>query len=108
MEGLKGNSQRNYQEYCGHIAPPPEMGETHFCFVYGSEVVTPIEIGIEPARVQMYDQAKNIKQRETDLMFLPERRELSYVKILKYKKQTGKIYNEEVKSRVFQFGDLVL
>ncbi|KAL0411780.1 UNVERIFIED_CONTAM: hypothetical protein Slati_3767700 [Sesamum latifolium] len=62
----------------------------------------------ESARVKLYDQVKNAEQREADLIFLPEKRELAYAKILRYKKQAEKMYNKKVKPRTFHVGDLVL
>ncbi|KAL0412032.1 UNVERIFIED_CONTAM: hypothetical protein Slati_3792900 [Sesamum latifolium] len=80
--------------------------ETPFCLVYGLEVIIPMKIRAKSARVKVYDQAKNAEQK-VDLMFLPEKRELSYAKILRYKKQVEKMYNKKVKPRTFQVGDLV-
>ncbi|KAL0373673.1 UNVERIFIED_CONTAM: hypothetical protein Sradi_3283000 [Sesamum radiatum] len=96
LEGLKGNW---VEELLGvlwayHTTARNAMGETPFCLVYGSAAIIPMEIGEESARAKLYDQAKNAEQHEADLMFLSEKRELAYVKILRYKKQTEKMYNK--------------
>ncbi|KAL0359758.1 UNVERIFIED_CONTAM: hypothetical protein Sangu_0825200 [Sesamum angustifolium] len=51
---------------------------------------------------------RRIEQREMDMILLPEKRELAYAKIQKYKRQAEKMYNKIVKPRTFQVEDLVL
>ncbi|KAL0320077.1 UNVERIFIED_CONTAM: hypothetical protein Sradi_5269200 [Sesamum radiatum] len=108
---LVSNPQANRQveAYCEHTAQSTRIatGETPFYLVYGSEAIIPVEIGAESAKVKLYDQAKNAEQREADMIFLQEKRELAYAKLLRYKKQAEKRYNKKVKPITFQVGDLV-
>ncbi|KAL0313115.1 UNVERIFIED_CONTAM: hypothetical protein Sradi_5710800 [Sesamum radiatum] len=55
----------------------------------------------------MYDQMKNVEQRELDLILLPQERDMAYAKIQKYKRQAEKLYNKKVKTITFQVRDLV-
>ncbi|KAL0434348.1 UNVERIFIED_CONTAM: hypothetical protein Slati_2769100 [Sesamum latifolium] len=83
-------------------------GETLFCLVYGSEAVIPAAMAEETARIAQYDPEENRQARSFDLATIEETRDKAFAKILHYKSSMIKSYNNKVKSRNFQVGDLVL
>ncbi|KAL0433557.1 UNVERIFIED_CONTAM: hypothetical protein Slati_2690000 [Sesamum latifolium] len=88
--------------------PRNATGETPFCLVYGSEAIIPVEIGEETAKVSQYESEHNAEERSLDLSTIEEKRDRPYARILRYKKLMMRGYNQKVKPRSFQVGDLVL
>ncbi|KAK4389700.1 hypothetical protein Sango_2307000, partial [Sesamum angolense] len=88
--------------------PRTTTGDTPFCLVYGLEAVIPAEIGEEKTRVAQCNPVENEKARNFDLVTIEQIRDIAYVKILHYKGLMMKSYNNRVKLRNFQVGDLVL
>ncbi|KAL0448332.1 UNVERIFIED_CONTAM: hypothetical protein Slati_1389600 [Sesamum latifolium] len=88
--------------------PRSATGETPFCLVYGSQAIIPTEIGEETARVRQYEQKRNAEERSFDLSTIEEKRDWAFARILHYKNLMTRGYNQKVKPRSFQVGDLVL
>ncbi|KAL0406621.1 UNVERIFIED_CONTAM: hypothetical protein Slati_3976000 [Sesamum latifolium] len=76
--------------------------------VYGTEAIIPTEICEETQRISQYDAAKNKSDRAFDLTVIEEKRDSAYAKIFHHKGLMMRSYNQKVKSRCFQVGDLVL
>ncbi|XP_075474725.1 uncharacterized protein LOC142505570 [Primulina tabacum] len=74
--------------------------------VAGSEVL-PAEIGLESARVVLYDE-DNDARRAIDLALLEEKRDSASIHMEAYKNRIAQSYNRRVIQRSFQVGDLVL
>ncbi|KAL0331627.1 UNVERIFIED_CONTAM: hypothetical protein Sangu_1708200 [Sesamum angustifolium] len=112
-EVLKGENTRadalsKFGAMAYRTTPRTTTGETPFCLVYGSEAVIPTEIGEEKTRVAQCNPVENEQARNYDLVTIEDIRDKAYVKILHYKGLMMKSYNNRVKLRNFQVGDLVL
>ncbi|XP_073153065.1 uncharacterized protein [Henckelia pumila] len=81
--------------------------ETQFSLVYGNEVVLPVEIGMESARVMFYDE-NNGERRFTDLDLLEEKREAATIRLEAYKIHMTQAYNHRVVQIIFKVGDFFL
>ncbi|KAL0408328.1 UNVERIFIED_CONTAM: hypothetical protein Sradi_1767200 [Sesamum radiatum] len=88
--------------------PRSSTGETPFCLVYGTEAIIPAEIGEETQRVSQYEATNNQTERAFDLTTIEEKRDATYARILHHKGLMMRSYNQKVKPRHFQVGDLVL
>jgi len=75
--------------------------ETPFRLTFGTEAVTPVEVGLMIYRVKTYEDQKNL-----DL--IDEVREEVMKRMAKHKEAMAKYYNRKVKVRRFNTGDLVL
>ncbi|GAA0174509.1 hypothetical protein LIER_27888 [Lithospermum erythrorhizon] len=88
--------------------PSPIRGETPFSLVYGSEVLLPVEIHLETARVSYYDELANEQGLGLDLDLLEEKRVAVVGKMAGYKDKVAAHYNKKVWGWQFLVGDLVL
>ncbi|GJV22633.1 reverse transcriptase domain-containing protein [Tanacetum coccineum] len=88
--------------------PKSSNRETPFSLVYGSEVVIPIELGMETRKIQDFDPKKNKKRHREDLDILKERREIASIKESYYKQKLEKYYNKRVRPSTFKPGTYVL
>ncbi|XP_076941665.1 uncharacterized protein LOC143611332 [Bidens hawaiensis] len=79
--------------------------ETPFSLTYGSEAMTPAEIGIPYASVLLT--TDNDTELHLNLDLLEERRELALIRESDYKRQLHKYYDSRVKVCQFQVGDYV-
>ncbi|KAL0408327.1 UNVERIFIED_CONTAM: Gag-Pol polyprotein [Sesamum radiatum] len=68
---------------------------------------TAVEIGEETQRVSQYE-TNNQTERAFDLTTIEEKRDATYARILHHKGLMMRSYNQKVKPRHFQVGDLVL
>ncbi|XP_073131626.1 uncharacterized protein [Henckelia pumila] len=82
-------------------------GETPFSMVYGSEAVLPVEIGQISSRVQYYQEGETMA-RAQELDLIEEKREQADVRMKAYRSRIMRAFNQKVKPRDFQIGDLVL
>ncbi|XP_073049605.1 uncharacterized protein [Primulina eburnea] len=87
--------------------PRTATGETPFSLVYGSEAVLPAEIGQTSTRVHTYPE-DNDNARASELDLIEERRERAAIKMEAYRRRVMKAYNQRVRHREFQIGDMVL
>ncbi|XP_021721954.1 uncharacterized protein LOC110689472 [Chenopodium quinoa] len=83
-------------------------GETLFFFVYGVEVVLPIEMYEPTLRVMLYDEGANWEAMKTFLDFLPEARGNAALRNEIYRLRMTRAYNRQVSKRPLKMGDLVL
>ena len=82
-------------------------GVSPFALTYGMEVVIPTEIGLPTGRTAMPDPANEesmIKELDTS----DELREAVAIRMASYQRRLANSYNQRVKPRMFQPGDLVL
>ncbi|KAL2246278.1 UNVERIFIED_CONTAM: Retrovirus-related Pol polyprotein from transposon opus [Sesamum indicum] len=110
LEGAKGAWVEELPGVLWAYRTTPRIAtsETPFCLVYGSEAIIPAEIGKKTARVTQYEAEGNAQERSFDLTVIEEGRDRAYAKILRYKSMTTRNYNQRVRPRSFQVGDLVL
>ena len=88
--------------------PQRSTGETPYLLAYGSEVVIPLEIGLPTLRTSEWEPTRNDMAQSQALDLLEERREQVMIRLASYQQQLKKGYNENVRPRSFQQGDLVL
>ena len=82
-------------------------GESPFRLTFGTEALTPVEVGEPSQRVLSYDQSLNIQGIQTHKDLLPELRDKATIRMANYKNQTAQ-YFRKVKPRSLQPGDEVL
>ena len=82
-------------------------GISSFTITYGMEAIIPTEIGMPTIRSDMPEQ-ENAELVLKDLDMVDELRESAAVRIASYQRRLENSYNEQVKPRMFQPGDLVL
>ena len=78
-----------------------------FALTYGMEAVIPIEIGLPTIRTAT-PESENAKLVVRELDASDGLRETATIRIASYQRSLANSYNERVKPRVFQPGDLVL
>ncbi|KAG6472849.1 hypothetical protein ZIOFF_070327 [Zingiber officinale] len=86
--------------------PKEGTGVTPFHLVYGDEAVVPVEVGVESARIQNYDE-DNAERRNMELDLVEEERAKASVRLMAYRQRMKQNYNRRVIPRPFQVGDLV-
>ena len=82
-------------------------GVSPFALTYGMEAVIPTQIGQPTGRTAMPDPANEesmIKELDTS----DELREAAAIRMASYQRRLANSYNQRVKPRMFQPGDLVL
>ncbi|XP_012834007.1 PREDICTED: uncharacterized protein LOC105954870 [Erythranthe guttata] len=88
--------------------PRAATGESPFNLAFGTEAITPVEIGEPSWRITNYDPAANEEAMRGSLDLVDELREIAYIRQQMYKSRMAKAYNSKVRPRSFQVGDLVL
>lgn len=83
-------------------------GETLFLLVFGTEAVTPVEIGMATHRTTNFDSWKNEEGLKDNLDLMEERQDEATLRTIAYKQRMTKYYNSRVKARRFIIKDLVL
>ena len=79
------------------------IGETPFKMAFGTEVVVPVEIGVSSIRRAWYDEGLKLA-----LNCLPEVRDDAAQRMALYQERITRYYNQRVKLKHFNPGDLVL
>ncbi|XP_073119830.1 uncharacterized protein [Henckelia pumila] len=87
--------------------PRTATGETPFSLVYGSEAVIPVEIGQTSPRVRAHQEGETM-DRTQELDLIEEKKERAAIQMEAYRSRIVKAFNQKVKTREFQIGDLVL
>jgi maltoporin len=82
------------------------IGETPFALAYGVEVVIPLEIELPTIRTTEFDSKTNEANLMKDLHLLEERHDMALIRLAPYQQQLKKGYDNNVKPRSFQFGNL--
>ena len=86
--------------------PKEGTGVTPFHLVDGGEAVIPVEVGVEFAQIQNYED-DNAERRNMELDLVKEERAKASVRLMAYRQQMKQNYNRRVIPRSFQVGDLV-
>ncbi|XP_050374602.1 uncharacterized protein LOC126792164 [Argentina anserina] len=83
-------------------------GKTHFCLIYGTEAVLPIEVIQPTQRVSLFDHDTNSDNMQLDKDLLEEKRITAHRHDVQNKQRVARFYNSRVKSKTLQLGDWVL
>ena len=83
-------------------------GETPFNLTYGTEAVIPVEIGLTSLRKEFFDEQSNDDQLKLNLDCLDEVRDQASQRMARYQQKMVECYNQKVKLKRFNIGDLVL
>ncbi|XP_073129348.1 uncharacterized protein [Henckelia pumila] len=88
--------------------PCSSTGESLFNLAYGAEAMAPAEIGEQSWRVKQYTSSGNNQALRISLGLVDELRDEASTRAERYRACMTKAYNDRVKTRSFQVGDLVL
>ncbi|KAK3009095.1 hypothetical protein RJ639_015070 [Escallonia herrerae] len=88
--------------------PHSVTGETPFLLCYGTEAMLPVEIGVPTIRVLHFHEVNNEAGLRANLDLLDETRTQAYERSVVIKQRVARYYNQRVRSKQFQKGDLVL
>ncbi|XP_057976091.1 uncharacterized protein LOC131163516 [Malania oleifera] len=91
-----------------HTTKRAATGETPFMLVFGAEAIILAEVGIPSWRRQYFNEQTNNKELRSEIDLLEERQDQASLKVAAYQQRVAKFYNNRVKVRNFQAGDLVL
>ena len=83
-------------------------GETPFSLTYGAEAVIPVEVNLCSARVSEFNTSQNDGQLMERLDLLEENRDITTIRLAEYQQKLARCYNQDVRVREFNAGDLVL
>ena len=83
-------------------------GETPFKLAFGTEAVIPVEVGMSSLRRTCYDKRSNDEGLKLALDCLPEVRDDAAQRMTLYQKRMTRYYNQKVKLKRFNPGDMVL
>ena len=83
-------------------------GETPSNLTYGTETVIPVEIGLTSLRKEFFNEHNNDDQLKLNLDCLDKVRDQASQRMAKYQQKMAKYYNQRVKLKRFNIGDLVL
>ena len=86
------------------------MGFSPFSLVYGTEVISPVELVVPTPRVILEESQEdtNDERRLTDLERVEEERELAKRRSQRYQQRMTRAYAQAVRPRAFTKGQLVL
>ena len=84
------------------------MGETPFALAYGVEAVILLEIGLPMIQTTKFDAEENEDNLHKDLNLLEEIRNMATIRLASYHQQMKRRYDQSIRPRSFQVGDLVL
>ncbi|KAK3007892.1 hypothetical protein RJ639_015233 [Escallonia herrerae] len=88
--------------------PHSVTGETPFLLCYGTEAMLPVEIGVLTIRALHFHEVKNGVGLRANLDLLDETRTQAHERSVVIKQRVTSYYNQRVRSKQFQEGDLVL
>ena len=88
--------------------PRRPTGETPFSLMYGVEAMIPVEVNLCSAWVEGFNPVRNERMMVERLDLLVEYREATTIKLSEYQQDLARHYNQDVKTREFGVGDLVL
>nr|XP_009794728.1 PREDICTED: uncharacterized protein LOC104241488 [Nicotiana sylvestris] len=88
--------------------PKSSTGETPYSLVYGTDAVTPIEIGEPSLRYSHTSGAENDESRLQDLDEAEERRDMAHIRMTAQIQHAERYYNKKAKIRSVKVGDYVL
>ena len=82
--------------------------ETPFALTFGTKAVVPVEIGLKSPRIELASVDQNEEALRLNLDLLNEKHEQVLQRTEDYQRKTAKYYNQKVKHKSYQPGDLVL
>ena len=82
--------------------------ETLFALEFGTEAVTPVEVGLESPRVKFANAEHNEETLCLNLNLLEKKREKALKRVVDYQQKTARYYDRKVRPNSFKPGDLVL
>ena len=88
--------------------PQRSKGETPFSLTYEAEAVIPAEVNMCSARIDRFNLVRNELMMVECMDFLEEYREAAVIRLAEYQQKLARCYNQDVKTREFDAGDLVL
>ena len=83
-------------------------GETPFKLTYSIEAIISVEVGITSVRREMFHEESNDDKLKVNLDCLDEIRDEALSRMTKYQQKMTEYYNNRVKLRRLDIGDLVL
>ena len=83
-------------------------GEMPFNLTYGTVVVISVEVGLTSLKTEFFDKQSNDDQLKLNLDCLDELRDRASQRMTKYQQKMAEYYNQRVKLKRFNIGDLVL
>ena len=110
LDGAKGKWAKELPKvlWVYWTTPRRSTGETPFSLTYKAEVVIPTEINLCSAWVVEFAPTKNDGLMVECLDLLEEYREAAIIRLAEYQQKLARRYNQDVKTRDFSAGDLVL
>ena len=107
---LKGPGMKNCPMPCGPIELQVRTltGENLFKLTYSIEAVISVEVGITSVRREMFHEESNDDKLKVNLDCLDEIRDEALSRMTKYQQKMAEYYNNRVKLRRLDIGDLVL
>ncbi|KAK2996907.1 hypothetical protein RJ639_025764 [Escallonia herrerae] len=88
--------------------PHSVTGETPFSLCYGTEVMLPVEIGVPTIRALHFSELNNDVGLRANLDLVEEARTQAHIRSVIVKQRVARYYNQKVRSKQFNEGDLVL
>ena len=82
--------------------------ETPFSLTYGFEAVVLTELELPTYWVKNYNERGNREALREELDLIEEKRDQAYLWMAVYKQRASQYFNQRVKHRYFEVGDLVL
>ena len=82
--------------------------ETPFTLTFGTEAVSPVEIGLKSPRVELASVEHNEEALRLNMDLLDEKREQVLKRTEDYQRKTVRYYDQKIKPRSYNPGDLVL
>ncbi|XP_074336508.1 uncharacterized protein LOC141673663 [Apium graveolens] len=88
--------------------PRSSTGEPPFKLSYRTDILLPIEVGLDSYRIEVFHVKGNKVGLRANVNILEEEMEAAHQRILKYQLQAAQYYDSGVKKHSFFVGDLVL
>ena len=82
--------------------------ETPFNLTYGIEAVILVEVGLTSLRKEFFDEQSNDDKLKLNLDCLDEVKDQASQRMTKYQQKMTEYYNQRVKLKRFNIGDLIL
>ena len=82
--------------------------ETPFALAFGTEAISPVEIGLKSPRIELASVEHNGEALRLNLDLLDEKHEQVLKRTKDYHRKTTRYYDQKVKPRSYKPGDLVL
>ena len=110
LEGAKGNWAEELPNvlWAYRITPQRSTRETPFSLTYRAEAVIPAEVNLCSARVSEFNMSQNDGQLMERLDSLEEYRDTATIRLAEYQQKLAQRYNQGVRMREFNAGDLIL